>query len=434
MRRFRKLLRGLAGYGNSMSGKITILFIMMFLLLLTPVVLQTYTAFRTARAYRDIIDGITYANRLNNDVNANIEPVVWNIVAGKVRFAESGVMPLAADIRERMSYIQSSARSPENKAVMEMALRTLGTLESYLERLNRQIAERYPVAENELLLEEIRVCVAGINDLLQVFSSAQAAEAAGLNEDMYSQSYQGLIVNILLMLATVIAAAFALIYIIRGVMEEQKQRQMLEYKVLQEQITPHFLYNALDAIIWAAEDADSESVIKLVTALSAFFRTSLSRGVDLVPVSSELEHVESYLTIQQIRYSDILTWEIQADEELKSLVIPKLLLQPLVENSIYHGIKNTRNRGRITVTVKKEDGMARFTVADNGAGMPEERAAELRRDIENQSREKGFGLFNVNRRLKLYYAKSAGVEIGTNQGSGLRVSFAIDLEGGGPGV
>ncbi len=430
MKSVKRLPRGFAGSRNSMGGKITILFIAMFLLLLTPVVIQTYTAFGTARAYRDLIDSITYANRLNNDVNANIEPVVWNIVAGKVRFGESGVMPLAADIRERMSYIQSGTRSPENRAVMEMALRTLGTLESYLERLNRQISERYPVAENELLLEEIRVCVAGIDDLLRVFSSMQAAEAAELNEDMYGQSYQGFVVNISLMLATIIAAAFALRYIIKGVMEEHKQRQMLEYKVLQAQITPHFLYNTLDAIIWAAEAADSDAVITLVAALSTFFRTSLSGGVDLVPVANELEHIESYLTIQQTRYSDILTWEIQADEELKSMVIPKLLLQPLVENSIYHGIKNTRDRGKITVTVKKEDGRARFTVTDNGTGMTEERLTELRRDIENYTGEKGFGLFNVNRRLKLYYATNGGVEIESDYGGGARVSFAVDLKGG----
>ncbi len=429
-------MTGIAGYMKTMGGKITLLFIMMFILLLTPVVLQTYTAFGTARAYRDLIDSVTYANRLSNDVSADIEPVVWNIVAGKVRFGESGIMPMVGNIRQRMKYIQEGARSPENRAVMEMALRTLDTLENYLERLNSQITQRYPVAENELLLEEIRVCVAGINDLLQVFSSAQVEQVAELNEGMYGQSYREFVVNLLLMLATVIASAFVLIYLVKGVMEEQKQRQILEYKVLQEQITPHFLYNTLDAIIWAAEAADSESVIRLVTALSSFFRTSLSGGAELVPVASELEHVESYLTIQQMRYSDILTWEIQADEELKNLVIPKLLLQPLVENAVYHGIRNRRDRGKITVTVRKEDGKARFTVTDNGAGMTEERMEELRRKIENNTGEKGFGLFNVNRRLKLYHASGGGVEIdsGSGPGCGVRVSFTIDLEGGGTHV
>jgi two-component system sensor histidine kinase YesM len=336
-------------------------------------------------------------------------------------------MPLVADIRGRMDTIRRNTRSADIRGVMDIAIRALGTLENYLLRLEQQIEARYPVAENELLLEEIRVCIAGIDDLLQDFSSRQVAEVALLNDEMYRQSYQGFIVNILLILATVAASAFAIQYIIRGSVEEQKQRQKLEYRVLQEQITPHFLYNTLDAIIWAAEGGDDAAVITLVTALSSFFRTAVSHGVDFVPVSSEIEHVKSYLAIQQMRYSDILSYEIIADEELKEQIILKLLLQPLVENSLYHGIRGTRDRGKIAVVIKKDGNKMRFTVADDGIGMSAERLAELREDLKSGSGEKGYGLFNVNRRLKLYYGLKEDIDIQSEYGKGTAVSFALDM-------
>ncbi len=283
------------------------------------------------------------------------------------------------------------------------------------------------MAENELLLEEIRVCIAGISDLLQDFSSRQVAEAAELNEQMYRQSFRGFWANILLIIVTVVVSAFAFRYIVRGSVEEQKQRQMLEYKVLQEQITPHFLYNTLDAIIWAAEGGDDEAVITLVTSLSSFFRTSLSQGVDFVTVSSEIQHVKSYLAIQQMRYSDVLGYEIDVDENLNERLILKLLLQPLVENSLYHGIKHTRERGKITVSVKKEEGGVRFSVTDNGIGMKPEELGELRLSLKHGSAEKGYGLFNVNRRLKLYYGLSGDIDIQSEYSKGTIVSFVLDI-------
>ena len=412
---------------NSIIGKIVILFAVMFILMLAPVVFQSYMAFGQAQLYRDIINNITYANQLNTDVSANIEPVVWNIVAGKMKFEDSGILPLISDLRARMNTIKNNTSSVENRGVIEISLRALNTLENYLIRLKTQIDAKYPVVENEQLLEEIRVCIAGINDLLQEFSSKQVAEVAVLNQKMYYQSYQGFIVNMLLTLVTVVASALAFLYIIRKSVEEQKQRQMLEYKVLQEQITPHFLYNTLDAIIWAAEAKDSDSVITLVTSLSSFFRTSLSQGVDFVPISKEIEHVKSYLMIQQIRYSDVLTYEINVDEDLNEQIILKLLLQPLVENSLYHGIKNTRGRGKLTVCVKKELGKVRFSVADNGIGMGKDKLAELKRSLNQNSGEKGYGLFNVNRRLKLYYDLPEGIEIQSEYGKGTEVSFILDI-------
>ncbi|MCL2035456.1 MAG: sensor histidine kinase [Oscillospiraceae bacterium] len=457
------------------------LFVIMFLLLLTPVVLQTYMSGRQADAYREIIDNITYANQLNTDVSEEIGQIAWNIVAGKVGFDESGIMSLVAGIRERMYDIRRGARSVESRGVMEVSLRALNTLEIYLERLNENLNRRARVEENEILLEEIRICVAGINDLLLEYSSKQVTEAAVLNEEMSRQSTINFAINILLAIIVIIVGVFSFLYISRSILdpieklllmsdkisagdfsvrmeleasdefnilatgmntmaeeielliqnsiEEQKQVQKMEHKVLQAQITPHFLYNTLDAIIWATEANDMKSVLTLVTSLSSFFRISLSDGIDFIPLSDEIAHVRSYLTIQQVRYSDVLSYEIDVDEGLGGHHILKLLLQPLVENSLYHGIKNTRERGKITVSAKRNGDKIRFSVADNGLGMTAGRVEELKREINQGGGEKGgYGLFNVNRRLKLYYGLDDGIEIVSEYKKGTTVSFSLEVD------
>ena len=465
---------------NSIIGKIIILFIMMFLLLLTPVVVQSYNSFQQAQSYREVIDNIIYANQLNLDVSERIDPIVWNIVAGKVRFENSGIMPLIADIRSKMISIRNNTGSVENRAIMDISLRMLAVLEDYLAKLRAQIDERYPVEENEKLLEEIRVCVAGINDLLLEFSYQQANEVSVINQTMSRQSSRYFMINIALTFITVAVGIFAFWYISRSLMnpiekllamsnrisegdfsartelttsdefndlaaamntmsektelllekgiEEQKQIQMMEHKVLQAQITPHFLYNTLDAIIWAAEADRKSDVVTLVSSLSSFFRISLSHGIDFIPISDEIEHVRNYLIIQQIRYSDVLSYEIIVDGDIPDKKILKLLLQPLVENSLYHGIKNTRDRGKITVSIKNEGGKIRFTVADNGIGMTQDRLEALRHDVNCGSGEKGYGLFNVNRRLKLYYGLKEGIEIKSEYKKGTEVSFVLELK------
>jgi len=462
---------------RSIIGKIIILFLMMFVLLLTPVIIQNITSFRQARLYGEMLNNIINANQLNLDVANNIEPLVWNIVAGKDTFEDSEIWNQMSDIGTRMVEIRNNTDSIENRGIMDMSIRVLSILENYLMRLNTQIIERYLVLENEALLEEIRVCISGIDDLLREFSSKQVEDAAVLNHEMSMQSNRSFILNISLTVITLIVGVFAFIYISRSLMnplekllkmsnrisegdfssraelsaseefddlaksmntmageiellleqsiEEQKQRQIMERKILQEQIKPHFLYNTLDAIIWAAEADNTADVVTLVASLSTFFRISLSHGIDYIPIYDEIEHVRNYLIIQQIRYRDVLTYEISVEEDIPNKSILKLLLQPLVENALYHGIKNTRERGKIVVSIKKEGEKLKFTVADNGIGMEKENLEELMFDINHGTGEKGYGLFNVNRRLKLYYELSEGIEIKSEYRKGTEVSFVL---------
>lgn len=208
--------------------------------------------------------------------------------------------------------------------------------------------------------------------------------------------------------------------LVEHIKEEQDSLRRTELQLLQAQINPHFLYNTLDTIIWFAETEQSEQVVHMVESLSAFFRASLSKGQDVVTVKTEECHVCSYLQIQQMRYGDILDYEIVIDEEIKDCLIPKITLQPLVENAIYHGIKNKRGKGKVIVTGKKKAQDLYFTVMDNGAGMTEERLEKLRSELKGE-RKQGFGICNVNERIQLYYGEKYGLAIDSKFGEGTSV-------------
>ncbi|WPP40501.1 sensor histidine kinase [Paenibacillus hunanensis] len=214
---------------------------------------------------------------------------------------------------------------------------------------------------------------------------------------------------------------------------KQQLLQKAELRTLQAQINPHFLYNTLDSIVWMAEAGKSESVIQLVKALSQFFRLSLNKGRDWVTIRTELAHAQSYLIIQQMRYRDILEYHIHIDEELQEYPILNMTLQPLIENAIYHGIKNKRGKGWITISGYEEnDAVIVLTVTDNGAGMTPERLELLRHELDHpvqaedyDSYEGGFGLLNVHQRLRLYFGEEYGVQLSSVASEGTTVSIRI---------
>ncbi|HEX3023345.1 MAG TPA: sensor histidine kinase [Lachnospiraceae bacterium] len=211
---------------------------------------------------------------------------------------------------------------------------------------------------------------------------------------------------------------------------EQVNLRKAELKLLQAQINPHFLYNTFDTIIWLAEDRRHEEVVHMVSALSDFFRTSLSKGKDYITVQEEKLHVESYLKIQQIRYKDILEYVIDIPEELERYIVLKLILQPIVENALYHGIKNKRGMGRILVRAEFKLGNIFFYVIDNGIGMNENVQKRVYRLLEGNERElqesqSGFGLANVNERIKLNYGKDYGLSFSSEYNSGTTMVIKI---------
>ncbi len=216
--------------------------------------------------------------------------------------------------------------------------------------------------------------------------------------------------------------------LVDGIRQEQNNLRATELKLLQAQINPHFLYNTLDAIIWLAEAGKTQEVVGMVSSLSDFFRIGLSKGRDYISVQEEEKHVRSYLQIQQYRYSDILEYEIAIPEELYQYQVLKLTLQPLVENALYHGIKNKRGIGHIHVNGELRGEELFFVVEDDGRGMEPDRLEYVRRAINGTKMEddgSGFGLANVAQRIRLNYGAQYGLELFSEYDRGTRACVRI---------
>ncbi|WP_172195282.1 cache domain-containing sensor histidine kinase [Saccharibacillus qingshengii] len=226
---------------------------------------------------------------------------------------------------------------------------------------------------------------------------------------------------------------------IKLVERKERQKREAELRSLQDNIKPHFLYNTLDTIHWMARKKDAGEVSEMVESLSKLFRIGLSKGSDIIPLADEIEHIRSYLLIQQTRYTGRLAVEIEADPRSDPAFVLKLLLQPLVENAIYHGIKARRGPGVIRIRIAAGPDELLLEVADDGAGMEPERLAELRQKLrrplealERQSSERersgrSYGMLNVQARLNLAFGEAYGLKIDSRPGEGTVVTVRHPL-------
>lgn len=224
--------------------------------------------------------------------------------------------------------------------------------------------------------------------------------------------------------------------LIHELYEEKQIRLEAQLKTLQEQIKPHFLYNTLDTISWMARAQNAMDVVHLVDALTNMFRVGLSSGRDYITLREEKNHVSNYLYIQKVRYQDRLRYSIEISDEYDHLIVPKLILQPLVENAIYHGVKLKRTGGLIRVTACTEGGMLYLRVWDDGAGVSPQRLAELRQNQgknkeksqEREEKKGGFGLSYIAERIGLAYGEPYGVEIDSEEGIFTEVTVCLPVQ------
>jgi len=220
------------------------------------------------------------------------------------------------------------------------------------------------------------------------------------------------------------------------VSEVQKQKRKAELKALQAQINPHFLYNTLNAITWQAADQGAEEISILSNSLGKFFRISLSKGAEVITLGEELEHVKSYLEIQSIRYHSRLSYEIEVDESWLDIRMIKLILQPLAENSIYHGIKEKQGAGRIKIYGKRqssfEEEVLELSVWDDGAGIPPEKLELMNETLERGETDSkaGYGIYNVNERIRLFYGEGYGLRYESSHGRWTRAILRIPTKTG----
>jgi two-component system sensor histidine kinase YesM len=217
--------------------------------------------------------------------------------------------------------------------------------------------------------------------------------------------------------------------LIEHIREEQELKRKTELKLLQAQINPHFLYNTLDTIVWLAEGKRHQDVVDMITALSSFLRMGLNNGKDFITIRGEAEHVKSYLQIQHFRYEDIMDYEIDFKEQIMDFSTLKLTLQPIVENALYHGIKNCRKKGFLKISGWQEEEDILLKVEDNGIGMKPEELEKMQRLVRNGGEDvglrEGFGIANVAERIRLNFGETYGVSIESEYGVGTSVIVRI---------
>ena len=454
--------------------------IIIFLMFIAPAISLASSWFQTIR-YDRMITNVSQTNRVNQIIRTDVTNELWDVVAGNKTFDEGHQYEIIKGVNSSLEEIFRNTEVRENRRLLEVAGRAVETLTGYVDLMGQQIEDQFPVTKNEEILDEIRGVADLVSDLLQDFIVLEIESAANTNEQikriallltflqlvillvvfLFSVMTQRSVtksintpISELEKLSTQIAAgnldaradrphvkeldnltdnlnimAEKIRDLIDENIREQKNLQKSEMKALQAQITPHFLYNTLDTIVWLAEGHQYEQVISVTRNFSSFFRTALNRGKDWISVREELEHVSNYLCIQKVRYRDILEFSVEFDEDMTGKIMLKLLLQPLVENALYHGIKNRRGKGKITVKGWIEGELLCFSVHDNGIGMSPERLADVKKQMgeEHEHSHSGdiYGLYNVNKRLSLYYSGWTELEIDSVHREGTTVSFKV---------
>ncbi len=483
MLRFIWRIGALFGKGNlSISSKILLSHVIVILMMgLTNAVLLVQIL-NYITEYDAIITNITTANSINGYIKPAIDTEMWNIVAGKTKFDEGKQYEIINDINNRLQWMSQNSTSSESRKKLEIIMRTMKTLTHYVDMMGDQIKRNSRVAENEIVLDNIRGVSSVVEEVIQDYMLFEVNQAGQRYREMHDNFTRWEVFYFFLLIGSVgfsFIAAWGItrsIYIpiknlhdatttvtqtdlralvtrdnvdeitelglsfnlliekIRELLEakikEKENLEKAELRALQAQINPHFLYNTLDTIIWMAEAKKHEQVVEIVSALSNFFRVSLSRGKDWITIGEEIQQINSYLTIQKMRYRDILDYTIVAEEAVLQNTVLKLILQPLVENALYHGIKNKRQGGQITVRARQKDANEiLLEVEDNGIGFTPEKLTAVRTKLADESDEirleSGYGIYNANKRIKLYYGRQYGLSIQSEYGQGTKITLVI---------
>ncbi len=465
---------------KSIIGKIDSMSQRLVIMLVFPIFVSLVLMLVYAGRYHNAIKRMETIASLKTVVSEDIPGNVWDIVSGRETVAESKVYATIHEVHETISEIMEGA-DDEDRLSLVVADRTMQTLENYVNQIRDNIDAGRPVVDNEEILNEVRDVANLVDSMLNEYIAREIDSTARRSSILrlmilITAILEGIVVILAWFLRNKSmknTAAFVRRPIDRleevtaklaegtldarltetevaelrnltvqvntmadrleDMMEkshkDERNLRKAELRMLQAQINPHFLYNTLDAIIWKAEAGEKDEVIQLTSALSNFFRISLSSGADWIPIRQERKHIEGYLTIQQTRYRDIMRYEIDIPDEIGEYYILKLLLQPLVENALYHGIKIKRGGGTIRVVGRVVDDMLEFSVTDTGTGMTPEQLEMLNERMKAgqptvSEGSGGFGLVNVNLRLRLYYNQAEGLQIISDE-TGTTVSFRV---------
>lgn len=462
-----------------------------WMVLLPLAALTIYTLFSMAgyyKKYDQIVRNITAANAYNLSFKEDMDYTMYRIVIGSAKWSDPEEKLREEDpyeqiekIRKVFHQLYNITTTESNKRKISMLIKTLNTLEERVDEIVSNTKEPGHYDENmEKLDMNIRILTQIIQEQIQEYIYYEASSLESVRKEIAEEANKTLellltiLVSVIIMtwlLSRLLSSSIArpieemcnvtqkvakgdfnvrfevdtedelatlannfnrmvkeISDLVEDIKVEQLNLRVTELKLLQAQINPHFLYNTLDTIIWMAESGQTDQVVLMVTALSDFFRTTLSKGRDFITIREEESHIRSYLQIQQFRYRDILKYEINIDEEIKDYQILKLTLQPIIENALYHGIKNKRGIGTIWVNGGIKNGKIELIVEDNGIGLKEEDLFKLKRIIYGKKMDdnrSGFGMANVQERIALNYGREYGMTIESEYEVGTKVSIVI---------
>jgi len=446
-----------------------------------------------SRAYDQIVNSMLLANDYNINFKEEMDESLYKLVVSNITFdtiEEDGTFKnpykLIDELRTESNNLFAMTTDKESRVWLQSLLRNVDTLKDRVDDIKANQESDGQYEKNiDMLYNDIYILTELIQDDIQYYIYYQTKSIEQLKVQLNKEVERVIIVSILLGGCIVIAVILItsailnsitkpiqelcgitsriaegkfsdrvrvqtedelevlsdsvndmsenLEVLVNQIKEDERKMRHAELRLLQEQINPHFLYNTLDTIVWLIEGDDPDKAVDVVVALSEFFRLVLSKGKEYISIREEKEHIRGYLEIQQVRYQDILDFEIAIAPELYPYKILKLTLQPLVENSLYHGIKCKREKGKICVTGKLQQGASPkedtilLCVEDSGIGMNAEEVKRLQTEIAKPCKEteKGFGLANVNERIRMNFGMEYGMTIESEKGVGTKVSIVI---------
>ena len=440
-----------------------------------------------SKAYDTIVSNITMANNYNLNFKEEIDESIYRMVARDLKLNDIKEDPdiqnpydIIAQLRHACDELMAITEDNESRIWLQKTIRNTNTLQDRVDDIcaNLEEGNKYDI-NIEMLDNNIYILTELIQDDIQnyIFYQAKNIEIlkTRLNEQVDNFNYICLVVVLLIASGTVFFAVKIAGNILKNIhllcavteqisegdfsvraevdtndeieilaasindmskhleemvdtiKEDERRMRHTELRLLQEQINPHFLYNTLDTIVWLIESNKSDQAEDMVMSLSTFFRLVLSHGQEFITIADEERHIRSYLEIQQVRYKDILDYEINIDSKIYPYEILKLTLQPLVENALYHGIKYKRAKGKIVVTGSIENEIITLCVEDDGVGMDEDVLNKLQSEIQKpcQETDAGFGLANVNERIRMNFGQEYGMKITSKKDEGTKVIIEI---------
>lgn len=455
---------------------------LVILLAILPMVLISIFFMVNIFQYRQSIENVNDVNKMNSEMSTKIDNSVFYLVTGKPTRMQDPT-ELIVHYQKELDKLKDSSPSFDQQQTLDVAKRILDTDRHYVNTIKENIAAEKPISDSEAILVEIRNVNVLLKDTLQEFVTGEI----NLSNKKSNQIFQTIIILIFLEICLVVILIIiitrnkknlnARIKVpmdklltslsevskgnldtqvesseivefdilssevnqmttqIKALLEQNDRKQQAiakaELRALQAQITPHFIYNSLDAIITLSELDEPERVIETTLALSNFFKLTLNNGNDWVTVKQEIEHVTSYLQILKTRYGSILEYQITIDPKIKHVKMLKMILQPIVENAMYHGIKHSRQRGVIHISGRQQEESLIFEVTDNGVGMTTRQIKTLQkniRELDPTGVSGGYGLYNIYRRLRLYFGETAELKIDSQENQGTTVTIILPLK------